>query len=509
MVRTVVGCKTMWTNHGKCNDLRAQIKAYRNQIRRDWQAKGYFDAVVDRTPATSVDAEQLQKRRTKLLNQELDQLVGGISYADFVFLQKGKQDRSKLLNLCFLSFGAPKILPYMLMFNPDLLPSPLQLPPDVEPEPTQPQTSSAAAAPMVRSTNTNHKVESMGEKLARQRSTLIVETLLQLEKDAREIPALAKLNIFGRKQQEQRRQSIQSLNQGIADWLMVGQKSTPTTDSGPARLLQEYVRPFLVRTTHDFTRLEQRLGTLPKPVVRGLSQLVVPGGGGGGFLSQFTPHFLVRGQLVTHLQNLEQADRFVLQNYDSVVHELFPQTYGQERRRVLLEEEQQQQDEASGTTSSPRATPTTTTTTTIPPPCSWQVLQEACRDRLIGSPACSTRVELEHALHEWIQVMATAATPPSTGQEGGPFTTSSSNSPIPQTLQQSSSEQPPYYYNANVARMALLSYYGLQGTSDARNPAAQLPRLLFTSALSLSESNDKKNGNQQPKTSKSKSRFRR
>jgi hypothetical protein len=113
VVRTVDGCQELWSNHGRCNDIRRKMKQHSDGVREQWETDAADSGVTN--PMTKQE-----------IKQRLKSVQGGITYDDYIFLQKGKEDRGKVLNMGFLMWGAPKFLPYALMFNPDMLPSPFQ-----------------------------------------------------------------------------------------------------------------------------------------------------------------------------------------------------------------------------------------------------------------------------------------------------------------------------------------------------------------------------------------------
>lgn len=97
ITRTIDGCGQLWSNHGKCNAIRKKIAVYRDELKHRWEEEN-----------ESLSNEQKQLLKTK---------IGGISFEEYSFLQKGKEDRGKVMNLLFLMWGAPRFLPYALLFN--------------------------------------------------------------------------------------------------------------------------------------------------------------------------------------------------------------------------------------------------------------------------------------------------------------------------------------------------------------------------------------------------------
>ena len=80
--RTVTGCGELWSNHGHCNEIRNKMKAHRLRIKEAWTEKGLYSPNSQYTP--------------KQLNQQLEAITGGISYEEYAFLQKGKEDNVQL-----------------------------------------------------------------------------------------------------------------------------------------------------------------------------------------------------------------------------------------------------------------------------------------------------------------------------------------------------------------------------------------------------------------------------
>ena len=379
VVRTVNGSREMYRNHGRCNEIRSKQRDYRNKLKEQWE----------------MEEKGLSRKE---LQQRLKAINGGITYDEYIFLVKGKEDRGKLMNLVFLMFGAPKFLPYALMFYPDMLPSPLASLPD-----------------------SGDSRETKLERLSRQRSHAVMSTLLQLERDAKLVPAMAKLNIFGRKAQQKQLDKMHEFNQCMAKiFATPGARDVVGAQVILNALDDQLYTPLLLSSSADntttrggddssggtvgspattFTRGEQRLVQVPKPIIRGLTQALE----GPSMFQNFLPHFMGRGKIVAHCQKVAEADMFLV------------------NEKVNLED-----------LSSPR-------------------LKEACNDRLIGCPR-STDDELRNGLNDWLQVAVVEPTNRTkrTGQA----------------------------FNANLARAALLSYYSLEGTRDERS-ASYLPRILF------------------------------
>lgn len=99
----------------------------------------------------------------------------------------------------------------------------------------------------------------------------------------------------------------------------------------------------------------------------------------------------------------------------------------------------------------------------------YRLLREECSDRLIGGPGF-TASELRGALQDWLDL--------------------TTNEPAARLA--ASTEE--LSFNANLARTALLGYYGLSSTRDARS-GSSLPRLLFQSQPALGEKKESEEAN--------------
>jgi hypothetical protein len=303
VVRTVDGSKEMWSNHGRCNDIRSKQKEHKEMLKKQWEFEEQ-----GLTPAE-------MKRRLQTVN-------GGVTYDEFIFLTKGKEDRGKLMNMMFLMWGAPRLFPYSLMFYPDMLPSPFARMPNASGN------------------------ESKLEKLSRQRSHAVINTLLALENEARAIPALAKMNIFGRKKQERNMEMIETLGKSVAKVMT----NPGAKDNMGAQMILNTLDKELY-TMEELTRGEKRLATVPKSIVLGLMTAI----NGPAPLTGVMPNFMRRGTVFAQLQKILEADKFLVEE------------------KVNLD-----------TLSTAR-------------------LLEACNDRMIGGPG-RTDEELRQGLAAWLEL---------------------------------------------------------------------------------------------------------
>jgi len=260
-VRTVDGTKEMWGNHGRCKQIRVKQKEYREKLQKQWEfeEKGL-------TP--------------KEMKQRLAKVNGGVTYDEFVFLIKGKEDRGKLMNMVFLMWGAPRFFPYALMFYPDILPGPFAPLPDASGK------------------------ESKLQKLSRERTHAVIRTLLAIETEARSVPALAKFNIFGKKKQARQMDEMDSLGKTISQIMTT--PGAESVDSGA--LVAMNTMEDILYSSKKITRSEERLINAPKCIVNGIMAAI----DGPNLLQSVMPHFMKRGQIFNHVQKLNDIDNFLV-----------------------------------------------------------------------------------------------------------------------------------------------------------------------------------------------------
>jgi hypothetical protein len=308
----VNGAQEMWENYGTCKDIRAKIKQHEDALAAEWVRQGLYES-----PNSKACKDRLR-----------NSIPGGITFEEYAFLQQGKEDRGKLMNLAFFAVGAPRFLPYAFLFQPDMMPHPLKPPFDG-----------------------GVSGETLWQRQSRERSTVIVETLLQLEKQAHSIPGIfAQINIFGRRQQMERVQSQLEWNVQVRKFL----ETTGTATRQGAQQLLSQLEPLLYKplTNGDFDRTQRRLSQVPLAITKGLGNALL----GGGFLVNLSPAFMQRGRLVGHLKKVEDTDQFLVES--------------------------------------------DTDLTTIPP----ALLRQTCSDRLIGNPGMSTN-DLQVFLGDWLDLV--------------------------------------------------------------------------------------------------------
>lgn len=256
VVRTVDSIQQTWKNYGRCNEIRAKQKTHRNVLRTKWENEG-------------MEPQEI-KRRLKNEN-------GGITYDEYAFLVRGKEDRAKLTTLAIMSWGAPRFLPYALMFYPEMLPS-------------------AFHSPKI-------TLDDKMEATSRLGAHAVIQTLMNLENGAKQIPTLAKLNIFGRKKQQQTMEEMQRLGQLAASLFVTPVKST---SEGAELVLKTLEEDLYSRVSFD--KRSERLVAVPKPIIKGLAASL----GGASPLDSFFPMFVTRGKVMTRIQKIAESDEFLI-----------------------------------------------------------------------------------------------------------------------------------------------------------------------------------------------------
>ena len=221
--RFITGTKMLYSNHQTCNAIRAKQK-----------------------------------------------LGGSISFQEFEFLRKGKEDRSKLGNIVFLMVFSSSVLPYALMFFPDMIPSPFQ-PFD--------------------------KVLTKYETLSRVRAHAVVETLLAMENAAISAPISSKFNPFSGGAVRREMERITGLNNSAGVFF-----SAVTFDD-----ILEKIDSALYFASSDTIKernQKKKLVMVPKPIVKGIGKSL-------GFSSYF-PNFMLRSKIVDHMKVLCESDEFLI-----------------------------------------------------------------------------------------------------------------------------------------------------------------------------------------------------
>jgi len=406
VVRLKDGTMLLYSNHKVCNTIRSKQKEY-----------------ILNNPKP-VDASYQKK---------------GLTYDEYNFLNRGKDDRGKVMNLVFMMFFSPNFLPYAFMFFPNVLPSPFQQSPPIDFD--------------------------KWETISRERAHTVMTTLLDIEQEAKGVPTKNPLNPFGGGKARKNKERMGIVYQMAGQMLLVGGKkgrNQMVKDVAGSSDNEEYVLKVLKSEIFSDTELERdqtRLKFVPKAIMKGLAlaidgNTVSPKGTSGanrGALSGLMPNFLTRNKVISHLKTINDADTFLV-NEDVNVESL-----------------------------------------------SGETLLDACHARMIGTPK-STEWELRKGLSKWLDLtvkrpdaLISPILSPSIAMDDSPsddvsnvssnalvneFPTKSSSLLVSETNLNQSDISNPQYYNANLAKFALLCYNAVEGARDSRSASA-LPRFLF------------------------------
>ncbi|GMI24649.1 hypothetical protein TeGR_g10599 [Tetraparma gracilis] len=211
------------------------------------------------------------------------------TYGDFELRGRTKADRSKTLNLLFLTVFASEYLPYFIWANPNLLPSTFS-PRNLDPPPFD-------------SAHPAHLEELLS--LERSRAAALAKAALSLEARAFSPPLLASVNPFGKAAAQRACESQRSENAALASSLLSPASSLLPPLESRCRSLSPASRFSPATALPEF----------PLPYLRALSQVLT----GGSFLSPYTPAFLLKSQLTAHLKTLAATDDFLLAHSDPAV----------------------------------------------------------------------------------------------------------------------------------------------------------------------------------------------
>ena len=255
LVRMKDGTVECYTNHKRCNEIRSKQKAF---------------ALSNGQP-----------RRTAT--------SGGITYEEYDFLQRGKDDRGKVGSLVFMSMFAPNFLPYMIMFNPGAMPSPFR----------PPQAATAGSS----------IEETKWERISRQRTHAVLSALLDMEKNARVAPTLSKMNPFGAGKTRRTMERIDSMGHTGAALLADAKAVGPSGGAGILQMLSDKI--YKSSADGPWTKKDTQLLSVPKPIIRGLAGAI---SAETGPPSSFLPNFMIRGQVINHITKVAEADEFLVKN---------------------------------------------------------------------------------------------------------------------------------------------------------------------------------------------------
>jgi hypothetical protein len=271
-VRMKDGTVQLYTNHQRCNTIRAKQKEY---------LQSYVSSLPSSTPEKELKAASKYRMN-----------AGGISYEEFDFLQKGKEDRGRLANIAFMMVFAPNFVPYAFMFFPEMLPSSFNMPPA--------NTNLPGGAGGIPPTK--------WDLLSRERSHAVLQTLIDVERSARVAPLISNLNPFGKGKTRRMMEKMDRLGQTCGALLAADGASGTQGAELIMKVLEDEIY-----TTDQPKKDRTALTIIPKVVMKGLGKALEAPSSSLAFM----PTFLLRGKVLNTLMLITASDEFLVdQNID-------------------------------------------------------------------------------------------------------------------------------------------------------------------------------------------------
>ena len=248
---TVEATKNSWRAHSRCNQIRAKQRNFRDSLRQEWQDLGANE---------------------KDISMRLKTNNGGISYEEFEFLQRGNEDRTKVLQIGFVALCWPKVFPVVLTWFPGLLPSHFDRP-----------IFSAG--------------ETKLEAQSRERSHAVLNMILKIEKECR-ITKKGLAQFFAGKQGRLQLLRLQRLEGTITDILTMGSLEPGT----------------VLDSIEDEIYLPEKpkggkAPSIPTSLVKCFNFVI---SGRSGFFDNLAADFLAQGQVVNQLRKVTEGDEFIV-----------------------------------------------------------------------------------------------------------------------------------------------------------------------------------------------------
>ena len=248
------GSVQLYTNHQTCNEIRSKQKDHLSML--------------------SLSLPESQRKAAKKYRVN----AGGISYQEFDFLQKGKEDRSRLANIVFMMVFAPNFVPYAFMFFPEMLPSSFQMP------------MKAGAI-------------SKFDTLSRERTHAVLQTMIDVERSARVAPLISNINPFGKGKTKRTMEKMEKFGHACGALLAADGASGSTGAELVIKVLEDEIY-----TKEEPTKGRTALTIIPKPIIKGLGKALEAPSSTNAFL----PAFLLRGKVLNCLTQITAADEFLV-----------------------------------------------------------------------------------------------------------------------------------------------------------------------------------------------------
>jgi len=420
VVRIKNGTGQLYTNHKRCNTIRSKKQQF-----------------IVQEPKTSQNSYQKT----------------GITFEEYNFLIKGKEDRGKVINLMFMGIFSPNFLPYAFTFLPNFLPSTLQ------------QKTPVGF--------------NKWETISRERTHTVLKTLLNIEKEARSTPAGSLLNLFGMGGTKHKTR-MKMVDHMAGKFLALGSSHKPKSqnaakvnvvdrcDTGITEFAKISTNENLILdalqnelfSDEQSSKKRSGLSFIPKVIMSSLAQAIdgnIITSKGTSManqspISSLTPNFIKRNKVITHIKVIKDADSFLL-NEGIDLNSL-----------------------------------------------SGDLLLDTCHARMIGNPKSSER-DLRKALFKWLNVLSASAKKNENASlpvmnvnysENDKVVSTKAMESVSHNIDEAKNQQTGVStsalqnissntekcYNANLATFALMCYNAVDG---ARNDgsASTLPRFLL------------------------------
>lgn len=255
-VRMKDGTVQLYTNHQRCKSIRSKQKLYLEQ--------------------KSLSLPENEQKAAKKYSMS----AGGITYEEFDFLQKGKEDRGRLANMVFMMVFAPNFVPYAFMFFPDMLPSSFSM-----------SVSSRSGMNF-----------SKWDMISRERAHAVLQTMIDVERSARVAPLISNLNPFGKGRVRRNMEKMENMGHACGALLSADE----ATGRNGAELVMKVLEDEIY-SKEEPNKGRTALTFLPKSIVKGLGRAMdAPSS------NSFLPTFLVRGKVLNNLSQIKDSDEFIV-----------------------------------------------------------------------------------------------------------------------------------------------------------------------------------------------------
>lgn len=255
-VRMKDGSAELYTNHKKCNAIRSKQKNF----------------------LANAHANMSEEEQKKLKRYSSN--AGGITFEEYSFLRKGKDDRGKLANIVLCMFFAPNFLPYAFIFFPEMLPSPF----------------------VTDMNKLGISTYTKADTISRERSHSVIQTMLDLERKSHVPSMISNINPFGKGKMKRTMSQLDKL--GRAGGLFLGVDQAIKVRG--AELMLNVLRDEIY-TSDKPTKGLSNLGAVPKLILMGMGKVLE-----APSTNSFIPGFIIRGKVLNRLKQIKDSDDFLV-----------------------------------------------------------------------------------------------------------------------------------------------------------------------------------------------------